>query len=214
MNGGDDPAARHRLTNQDVPVVVGVDVGGTKILGLALDDSGAPAADAVRVATPQGSEPLLDAIAELVGRFPGATGVGVGIPGLVDRAGVVQVAPNLRGVSELAVAARLRDRLGVPVTVDNDATCATWAEARVGAAAGASDVVLVTLGTGIGAGLVAGGALQRGANGFAGEAGHMIVDPDGPPCPCGRRGCWERYASGNGLGRFAREAAAGGLADR
>jgi len=74
--------------------------------------------------------------------------------------------------------------------------------------------VLVTLGTGIGGGIVAGGALQRGKHGFAGEFGHMIVDPDGPPCPCGRRGCWERYASGSGLARLAREAAVGRRATR
>ena len=70
-------------------------------------------------------------------------------------------------------------------------------------------MVLVTLGTGLGGGLVAGGRLQRGKHGFAGEYGHMVVDPDGPPCPCGRRGCWERYASGSGLARLAREAAVG-----
>jgi glucokinase len=74
--------------------------------------------------------------------------------------------------------------------------------------------VLVTLGTGIGAGLVAGGRLYRGAHGFAGEPGHMVIDPNGPPCPCGRRGCWERFASGSGLGRLARDAAAAGRARR
>ena len=74
-------------------------------------------------------------------------------------------------------------------------------------------MVLVTLGTGIGGGLVAGGELQRGEHGFAGEFGHMVVDPDGPPCPCGRRGCWERYASGSGLARLAREAAVGRRVD-
>ncbi|HEY3485439.1 MAG TPA: ROK family protein, partial [Ilumatobacteraceae bacterium] len=82
------------------------------------------------------------------------------------------------------------------------------------AARGTGDYVLVTLGTGIGGGLVAGGQLQRGTNGFAGEYGHVVVQPDGPPCPCGRRGCWERYASGSGLGRLAREAAIGGRAER
>jgi len=110
--------------------------------------------------------------------------------------------------------AELADRLSVPVTVDNDATCATLAEVELGAARGASDVVLVTLGTGIGGGIVAGGLLQRGANGFAGEPGHMVVDPNGPPCPCGRRGCWERYASGSGLGRMGREAAEAGRSPR
>jgi glucokinase len=108
----------------------------------------------------------------------------------------------------------MRAALGVPVVVGNDATCATAAEHRVGAAKGARDVVLVTLGTGIGAGLVSGGEVQLGAAGFAGEPGHMIVDPGGPPCPCGRRGCWERMASGSGLGRLARDLAEAGQAER
>jgi glucokinase len=100
------------------------------------------------------------------------------------------------------------------VHVDNDATCAATSEWLFGAGRGATDMVLVTLGTGIGGGLVAGGKLQRGKHGFAGEYGHIVVDPDGPPCPCGRRGCWERYASGSGLARLAREAAVGRRVNR
>jgi glucokinase len=96
------------------------------------------------------------------------------------------------------------------VVVDNDSTCATVAEWAKGSAMGVSDAVMVALGTGIGGGIIAGGRVVRGANGFAGEIGHMIVDPSGPVCPCGRRGCWERYASGSGLGRLAREAAQAG----
>ena len=88
------------------------------------------------------------------------------------------------------------------------------AEHRLGAGDRARNLVLVTLGTGIGGGLVIDGELQRGAAGFAGEPGHMVVDPDGPPCPCGRRGCWERFASGSGLGRLARDAAHAGRAPR
>ena len=93
------------------------------------------------------------------------------------------------------------------VEVDNDATCATVAEWKTGVGVGITDLVLVTLGTGIGGGLVVNGELVRGRNGFAGEFGHMVVDPTGPLCPCGRRGCWERYASGSGLAMLAREAA-------
>jgi glucokinase len=129
--------------------------------------------------------------------------------GLVDRGGVVRSAPHLP-LAEFALADELAGRLGVPVVVDNDATCAAWAEWRLGAARDRSDVVVVTLGTGIGAGIVSGGRLMRGAHGFAGEVGHMIVDPDGPPCPCGQRGCWERFASGSALGAAARKAAAAG----
>ncbi|MGI8661620.1 MAG: ROK family protein [Acidimicrobiales bacterium] len=195
-------------------VTVGIDVGGTKILAIALDEHGAPVGEPVRVATPRGGDALLDAIAAVVTTFDGVAAVGVGIPGLVDRSGTVRVGPNLPGVAELPVARLLQSRLDVPVVVDNDATCATWAESRVGAATGATEMLLVTLGTGIGGGIIAGGVLQRGANGFAGEPGHMVVDPKGPRCPCGSKGCWERYASGSGLGRLAREAAEAGRADR
>jgi glucokinase len=132
----------------------------------------------------------------------------------VDRDGVLRFAPNLPGVLDLAIRAELEHRLGVLVRVDNDATCAAWGERQLGAAQGYDDVILVTLGTGIGGGIVAGGALLRGANGFAGEIGHMVVDPDGPPCPCGQRGCWERFASGSGLARLAQQAVAEGRAGR
>jgi glucokinase len=149
-----------------------------------------------------------------VGVDLGGTKCLVGVPGLVDRAGVLRFAPNLPGVVDLAIRAELEARLGVPVRVDNDATCAAWGERQVGAARGYDDVILATLGTGIGGGIVAGGVLVRGTNGFAGEIGHMIVDPNGPPCPCGQRGCWERFASGGGLGRLGQAAAAAGRAVR
>jgi glucokinase len=137
--------------------------------------------------------------------------VGVGVPGLVDDAGVLRFAPNLSVSAGLEVGRLLSERLGgAQVVVENDATCATVGEWAHGAAAGVSDAVMVTLGTGIGGGVVVGGRVVRGANGFAGEIGHMVVDPAGPECPCGRRGCWERYASGSGLGRLAREAARAG----
>jgi glucokinase len=140
--------------------------------------------------------------------------VGVGAPGLVDNTGVLRYAPNLPGGNGLDIAGGLSDRLGgLRTVVDNDATCATVAEWAFGAAAGVSDAVMVTLGTGIGGGVIAGGHVVRGASGFAGEIGHMVVDPTGPPCPCGKRGCWERFASGSGLGRLAREAAHAGRLD-
>jgi glucokinase len=175
------------------------------VLGIVLDDRGRIAAQD-RVPTPQGASAIVDAIAEVVGLL-GAPGlpVGVGAPGLVDRDGVLRFAPNLPGVVDAPMRADLSARLGVPVVLENDATAACWGEREVGAGTGADDFVMVTLGTGIGGGIVAGGQLQRGANGFAGEIGHMVVDPDGPPCPCGKRGCWERFASGSALGRMARE---------
>jgi glucokinase len=197
---------------------VGVDLGGTKCLGVVVDGSGA-VVDEKRVPTPRGPDATVavlgDVAAELMGRHAAAvTAVGIGAPGLVDDDGVLRYAPNLPGVHELALARPLGERLGVPVIVENDASCAGWGEREAGAGRGLDHVFLVTLGTGIGAGIVVGGQLFRGRHGFAGEVGHMVVDPHGPPCPCGQRGCWERFASGSGLGRLAREAAVGGRAAR
>jgi glucokinase len=197
---------------------VGVDVGGTKILAITVDEQGKRVGEPIRRPTPKGGEAILDAIVASIDEARASVGsigaVGVGIPGLVDRKGCLRVGPNLPGVIDVAFRADLESRVSLPVAVDNDATCATWAEVRIGAAKGATDAVMVTLGTGIGGGIVAHGELQRGANGFAGEPGHMVVDPNGPPCPCGRRGCWERFASGSGLGWLARHAAEANRASR
>jgi len=195
------------------PLVAGLDLGGTKVLGVALG-AGEVVAEA-RVPTPRGDTAIVDALIDVVARLEDATGapmsaIGVGIAGLVDRGGVLRFGPNVPGVVDLDVRGRLNAAVGRPVVVDNDATCALWAEHLVGAAVGATDVVFVALGTGIGGAVVAGGALQRGAHGFAGEFGHMMVDPSGPPCPCGGRGCWERFASGARLRRIGREAARSG----
>ena len=211
-------------------VAIGVDIGGTKVFGVVLAPDGSVAAEA-RVPTPQvegvvapsaahetGAE-VADAVAAVVtslgqGVAIDETGpllVGVGAPGMVDRQGRLRFAPNLPSSSgaDLAglISARIDDAV---VVVENDANCAVLAEQQFGALRGIRDGLLVTLGTGIGGGLVLDGIVRLGWSGFAGEVGHMIVDPSGPPCPCGRRGCWERYASGGGLGRLAREAAYAG----
>jgi glucokinase len=209
-------------------VTLGLDVGGTKVLGLAVDADGDVLAE-VRVPTPRRpGAPAADAdLAELVIAALGSVAeqlqdqvpapvvsVGVGAPGLVSSSGVLHFAPNLPGGTGLDVAGRLSARLGgMRTVVDNDATCAAVGEWAFGAAVGTADAVAVTLGTGIGGGLIAGGRVVRGASGFGGEVGHMVVDPTGPPCPCGKRGCWERFASGSGLGRLAREAAHAGRLD-
>jgi glucokinase len=197
---------------------IGIDVGGTKVLGVVVDDAtpGAVLAEE-RVPTPDGGEGLVDEILSLVDSLAVAAGppdaIGVGLPGLVDRTGRLRVGAHLRRIQNLSLAELLAERSGLPVVVDNDANCHAVAERAAGAAQGYDDALVVTLGTGIGAGIIIEGRLLRGANGFAGEPGHMIVVPDGPPCPCGQRGCWERFGSGSGLGRIARDAAAGGRLD-
>jgi glucokinase len=180
----------------------GIDVGGTKFLGVILDGNGDVLVEKRR-ATPPGADTLLSELVDFAHELGEFDTLGVGVPGLVTRSGVLRAAPNLSGAYELAVGPTLSDALGLAVAVDNDATCAALAEWQHGAARGFDDVVLVTLGTGIGGGVVMGGRLQRGSNGFAGEIGHMVVKPDGPACPCGRRGCWERFASGRGLQMLA-----------
>jgi glucokinase len=130
---------------------------------------------------------------------------------MVDRDGVLHDAPNLQSATGADLAALLAPRLApAQPVVENDANCAAHAEHALGAGRGFDDVLLVTLGTGIGGGIVSGGRVLLGAFGFAAEIGHMMVNPSGPPCPCGHRGCWERYASGGGLGVLAREAAYAG----
>ena len=202
-------------------VTYGIDIGGTKVLGVALGPDHDVVADA-RVPTPTGGGAAVGshvaaAVAQVVhdlDRALGAAGdapVGVGAPGMVDRQGRLCFAPNLPHADGVDWTGLIGDRLpGRRIVIENDANCAVLAEHRLGAARGYRDVVMVTLGTGIGGGIVLDGRVQVGSAGFAGEIGHMVVDPAGPPCPCGRRGCWERFASGAGLGVLAREAALAG----
>lgn len=197
---------------------VGVDVGGTKILALAVDpDTPAGILARHRTPTPTDLDGLVDAVVSAVsavedqlGRRAGS--VGVGLAGLVTTGGTFLAGPHLAatGVNMTrTLGERLDGRLGA---VDNDANATAWAEWVTGAAAGRGDALVIAIGTGIGAGIVTGGRLLRGAHGLAGEPGHMVVVPGGLPCPCGRRGCWEQYASGTALGRQARDAVRAGEA--
>ena len=200
---------------------IGVDVGGTKILGVVANGNG-DLSHRIMVPTPK--EPtqvgagIAGVVNELIGRIADETaddgldvvGVGVGVPGLVDRSGVLRYGPNVPGVVGLDIAAELRPVTDLRVVVENDASLAAVAEHRVGAAQGHDHALVITQGTGIGGGLIVDGALLRGANGFAGEPGHIVVDPLGPVCACGTRGCWEAFASGTGLANIARTLVAKG----
>ena len=189
--------------------LIGVDVGGTKVLAGEVAPDGRVLRTATRrtpgrrVSVRVLEDALTEAVREVAdGRTP--IGVGLAAAGFVDAAGDrVMFAPHLPWAGE-DVRRRLSERWGAPVTLDNDANCAAHAESRLGAARGASSAVVVTMGTGIGGALLVGGRLLRGANGMAGEFGHMQVVPDGRACECGRLGCWEQYSSGNALVRFAR----------
>jgi glucokinase len=176
---------------------VGIDVGGTKCFGVAVDSYGHVLAE-VRYPTPHASD-LIDLLEKMFRELNGETTLGIGVPGLITADGIIKASPNMEGAHNINVGPELRERLGIAVHVENDATVAAFGEWKSGAAMGARDAVMVTLGTGIGGGIVMGGQLQRGANGFAGEIGHMVMERDGVECPCGRRGCWERYASGSAL---------------
>jgi len=194
-------------------LTVGVDIGGTKLLAVAAGEEGEVAAER-REPTPAGADAVLSAIADVVADLmaaePGIAAVGVGLPGLVDLDGAIHYAPNLPGFAGVPARERLAARLPVPVVVDNDANVAALGEVLHGAGRGRREVLVVTLGTGIGGGLIINGAVNRGGFGFAAEIGHFTVDRDGPVCACGERGHWEALASGSALGRRAREWAARG----
>ena len=190
-------------------MVVGVDVGGTKVLAAVVGPDGSPE-DTVQVPMPgrtANTGVLEDCLTEAVraaGRGRPVDAVGLSAAGFVDAAGErVVFAPHLPWQGD-PVRARLARRWGVPVALENDATCALVAEATHGAARDHDSAVLVTLGTGIGGGLLVHGRPVRGAGGTAGEYGHMTMVPDGRPCECGGRGCWEQYCSGRALVREVR----------
>ena len=195
--------------------VVGVDLGGTKALAGVVAADGAVLHRGFRL-VPKGAntEAVIELLCESVAEAEQATGaqaaaVGLGIPSLVDkdtgRAGSTTHLP----LRDVPVRDLLSERLGVPVAVANDATCAIVSEHRAGAAQGTDTALLITIGTGIGGGIVTHGKVLHGASGAAAEFGHMTFDPDGGPCKgdCPNHGCWEHSVSGTALGRAVREAA-------
>lgn len=191
------------------PPTIGVDVGGTKIAGGVVGPDGSLIA---RSELPTESEQpaaivaaVLKVVRELRATAPAATAVGCGAAGLVDSsAGIILGAPNL-SYRNLALRALVEEHAGLPVVIDNDANVAALGEAAYGAGTGGGDQVMVTVGTGVGGGIIIGGDIYRGHHGLGAELGHIVVDPNGPVCGCGNRGCLEALSSGTALGRMARE---------
>ncbi len=184
-------------------VSLGIDIGGTRLRVAAIDPDGRIVSRSSRTTPATDGEVLVATLVELLDELPPSP-VGIGIAGLVEPDGTVRYGPNI-GVRDLPLAKRLRDATGREVAVANDASVAALAEQRIGAGKGARDVILLTLGTGVGGGVVVDGRLVLGTGGYAGEVGHVIVEEQGRQCPCGNRGCIEAYASGTAIGLSARE---------
>lgn len=188
-------------------IAIGVDLGGTKIAAGIVDTHGRVLAREELPSDFDDAGAVISQTVELMRKLgaEGAVGLGIGAAGIVDHTtGRYLFGPNT-GLQELNLAEIVAAEVGLEVRIDNDANCAAWAEYRFGAGRGTRHFLCVTLGTGIGGGLVLDGRPYRGAHGGAAEIGHMIVDPDGPMCGCGRRGCWEQFASGLALERMAFE---------
>ncbi|MCA9254551.1 MAG: ROK family protein [Phycisphaerales bacterium] len=197
-------------------------MGGTAIKGGALDASGRILAQRdTATCVDSGVQPIVDQIAIMVKSIVDVleidetriVGLGVGLPGLVDYSdGRVINCANLPGWENVQVAKRIAEKTGVRVLMENDANNAALAEARLGAGNGEASMVMLTLGTGVGGGIVLNGALWRGADGTAGELGHSIVHPGGRRCACGQAGCLEVYASASATARTVVEAIEAGAA--
>lgn len=187
---------------------VGVDVGGTTTKAGVVDESGAVLVRAEVPTDPSaGTKGIIEVVEQLIARESGEFhGLGVGAAGFVDAStGSVTFSPNLV-YDDPHLADALAVRFGLPVRVDNDANVAVWGEHSFGTTKGSNHVAMLTLGTGIGSGFVIAGRLLRGFGGTAAEFGHVVIDPQGPPCPCGLRGCLEQFSSGGALARAGRAA--------
>jgi glucokinase len=202
---------------------IGVDLGGTNLRIAAVDEAGnllEKATLGTKVARGRDFviDQMTDSIQRLgkkIGREFSLAGIGIGVPGIIDmETGMLRESPNLPGWSDYPVHSEIERRLKTPVILENDANAAALGEKWLGAAHDVDDMCILTLGTGVGGGIVLGGRIFHGMTGMAGEFGHITVDPDGHPCNCGNRGCAEQYASASAVMRMAREAIAGGKASQ
>jgi len=187
---------------------IGLDVGGTKIAFVRIDENGLPSERGVASTPAESPAATVAAMISCAEKLvsPRVRAIGVGAAGMVEaKTGTLRFAPNLAW-RDVRLANEVSGTLGLPCIVHNDANVAAWGEFRFGAGRGAEDMLLVTVGTGIGGGIVSGGRLLHGAHGFAAEIGHIIVEPGGPLCGCGNHGCWEQVASGRAIDRLAANA--------
>ncbi len=202
-------------------IIAGVDLGGTNIkAGLVTDAGEVLERHHIQTLAKRGAEAVAARICQVVKECMDKAGVeashvrgvGVGSPGTIDlQNGVVLFSPNLPGWRDIPLRRMIEEGLRMPCFLDNDANVAALAEQWVGAGRGASSLVLFTLGTGIGGGIIMDGRIWHGANGVAGEVGHMSINPDGPRCNCGNYGCFEIYASATGMVKRMRESIAQGV---
>lgn len=195
------------------PYVIGVDLGGTNTVFGVVDARGnVVVSGSIKTATHNDIELYLNDLVvglnmliEQVGGKDMIHGIGVGAPNANYFSGCIEFAPNLPWKGKIPLADMIRERIGIPVAITNDANAAAIGEMTYGAARGMKDFIVITLGTGVGSGIVVGGQLVYGHDGFAGELGHMIVRRNGRMCGCGRQGCLETYTSATGVARTARE---------
>ncbi len=199
--------------NMEKPYVVGMDIGGTNtVFGIVDSRGNVLASDSIKTQEYDEIEAYVDAVCKklipLLQQFGGAEkfkGVGVGAPNGNYYKGTIEFAPNLPWKGVIPLAAMFEDKLGIPTALTNDANAAAIGEMTYGAARGLRDFIMITLGTGVGSGIVVNGQLVYGHDGFAGELGHVIAERDGRICGCGRKGCLETYCSATGVARTARE---------
>lgn len=201
------------VTGTEKPYVVGMDIGGTNtVFGIVDQRGNVLATDSIKTQAYKEIDAYVAAICEklipLIDKFGGAEkikGMGVGAPNGNYYNGTIEFAPNLPWKGVIPLASIFEEKLGIPTALTNDANAAAIGEMTYGAARGMKDFIMITLGTGVGSGIVVNGQLVYGHDGFAGELGHVIVRRDGRLCGCGRKGCLETYCSATGVARTARE---------
>ncbi len=198
---------------------IGVDLGGTNLRIAAVDEQGKLLEQLTTgTAVVRGRDVVIDemtrAIRAVAANVDGELmGIGIGVPGIIDmETGMLRESPNLPGWHDYPVRDEIERRLGATVILENDANCAALGEKWLGAGRDCDDICMLTLGTGVGGGIVLRGRVWHGMKGMAAELGHITVEPEGPPCGCGNRGCVEQFASATAITRMAREAIASGRA--